>query len=215
MGVQDELYLLADELRAIANAGLRWAENGYDRERCERILGVSARVVAALEHSPFETVLSQYRDNLGHLTPLMCVEAVVLRESKMLLIRRSDDGKWALPGGMMEVGESPAEGAARELWEEAGLRGQAERLLALYDSRHWPSSGSRMQLCIAQFLMDAPGQPALHTEGQSERSSMAEALDVGFFGEHELPELHRSHAWRVPKAFRLARGEENGLYFDP
>ena len=211
--MQQELYQIADELRAIANAGLRWSENGYDRERYEQVLKVSARLVAAAENGSFDAVYQQYTDNLAHVSPVMCVEALVYREGKILLIQRSDDRTWAVPGGLLEVGESAARGAERELWEEAGLRGQAVRLLALFDSRFWPAN-SRMQLCIAQFVMDADGDPLLHAGISETNSPLAEALDVGFFGEDELPELHRGHDQRVPKAFELLRAGADTLYFD-
>ena len=133
----EELYQIADELRAIANAGLRWSENGYDKERYERVLKASARMLAATENGSEDEIYTQYTGNLAHLSPVLCVEAALFREGKILLIQRSDDRTWAMPGGLLEIGKSPAQGIERELWEEAGLRGKAVRLLALYDSRFW------------------------------------------------------------------------------
>jgi 8-oxo-dGTP pyrophosphatase MutT (NUDIX family) len=144
---------------------------------------------------------------------VLCVEAALFRHDKILLIQRSDDRTWAMPGGLLEVGESPAQGAERELWEEAGLHGQAVRLLALYDSRFWPAR-TRIQLCMAQFLMQAEGEPCLHSGIDAALSSYAETLDVGFFAEDELPELHIGHDRRVPMAFKLSRQPEPAPYFD-
>jgi ADP-ribose pyrophosphatase YjhB (NUDIX family) len=212
MGSQAELYLIADELRAIANAGLRWSASGYDQERYHQILKASARLVAALGDSPLEEILQQYNDNLAHLSPVLCVEAAVLRQGKILLIQRSDDRKWAVPGGVLEVGESLSQGVERELWEEAGLRGKATRLLALYDSRIWPGR-SRLHLCTAQFLVEAQGEPGLHVVADA-LSPFKETLDVAFFAEDALPELSPGHERRIPMAFRLARGEVEPPYFD-
>ena len=211
--MKSEQYQIADELRAIANAGLLWTENGYDKERYERVLKASSRLVATIENASDERIYTQYTDNLGHLSPVMCVEAAVFREGKVLLIQRSDDRTWAMPGGLLEVGESPAQGAERELWEEAGLHGRAVGLLALYDSRFWPTR-SRMQLCIAQFMMQAEGEPGLHARIENTVSSLTETLDVGFFAEDHLPEMHIGHDQRVPLAFRLFRGEASVPYFD-
>ena len=211
--MKEELYQLADQLRAIANAGIRWTENGYDRERYEHLLKASARLVAVIENSSYEDIYSQYTDNMAHLSPALCVEAAVLREGKILLIQRSDDQTWAMPGGLLEVGESAAQGAERELWEEAGLRGKATRLLALYDSRFWPAR-SRMQLCIAQFLVQADGDPMLHIGMENSLSSLSETLDVGFFSEDRLPKLHIGFDRRVPKAFQLIRDGTNNPFFD-
>ncbi len=133
MQTPQELYQIADELRAIASNGLRNAEIGYDKERYEMVLKSSARLVAALENTSFETVYAQYTAGLPHLSPILCVEAAVLREGKILLIQRRDDRMWALPGGVAEVGESLAQAAERELWEEAGARGKAVQLLGVFD----------------------------------------------------------------------------------
>lgn len=211
--MKEELYQIADELRAIANAGYRWTGTGYDKERYEKVLKASARMLAVLDGGSEDEIYHQYTDNLAHLSPVLTVEAAVFRDNKILLIQRSDDRTWCQPGGLLEVGESPARGAERELWEEAGLRGKAVQLLALYDSRFWPTR-SRMQLCIAQFLVEADGDPVLHTAAGEDLSSLTETLDEGFFSEADLPELHIGHDRRVPMAFRLFRGETGAPYFD-
>ena len=139
MPANDELYLIADELRAIANMGIRFAENSYDTERYERVRTASARIVASLERRSPDEVLERYDDNLAQVTPQTGSSAAVVREGRILLIRREDNGLWALPGGMAEVGETPSEAAVRELSEEANVEGRATRLLALVDSRLWRS----------------------------------------------------------------------------
>ena len=106
MPANDELYLIADELRAIANMGIRFAENSYDTERYERVRTASARIVAALERRSPDEVLERYDDNLAQVTPQTGSSAAVVREGRILLIRREDNGLWALPGGMAEVGET-------------------------------------------------------------------------------------------------------------
>ena len=123
MPPNDELYLIADELRAIGNMGIRFAENSYDTERYERVRAASARIVAALERRSPDEVLERYDDNLGQVTPQTGSSAAVVREGRILLIRREDNGLWALPGGMAEVGETPSEAAVRELSEEANDQG--------------------------------------------------------------------------------------------
>lgn len=213
MSVNENLYLIADELRAIASNGLRYAEVGYDRERYEQVLKASARLVAALDHRPIDEVYGQYTDNLTHLSPVLCIDAVVFKEGKILLIQRRDDHQWAMPGGMVEVGESAAQAAERELWEEAGVHGRAVRLLGVYDSRFWPAK-SRMQLCIAQFLMQTEDLPEIHPESEEGLSSFTETLDAGFFAEDHLPDLHVGQDRRIPMAYKLFRGEADAPFFD-
>ena len=54
----------------------------------------------------------------------------------MLLTRRSDNGRWCLPGGVMDAGESAAECCAREVLEETGLVVSAGRLIGVYSTPH-------------------------------------------------------------------------------
>jgi 8-oxo-dGTP diphosphatase len=56
------------------------------------------------------------------VSPLAGAEVAVVRDDQILLIRREDDGVWALPGGLVEVGETLAQAAQRELWKETSVR---------------------------------------------------------------------------------------------
>lgn len=100
MSTAEELYQIADELRAVASLGLRYAVNEYEAERCRRMLTASARLVALLERRPPDEVLGRFLDNLDHISPQAGAEAAVFRDGRLLLIKRHDDGLWALPGGL-------------------------------------------------------------------------------------------------------------------
>jgi len=201
----DDVYQAADELRAIASSGLYYSENEYDRDRYQHVLDVAFRFIAALEERPFEEVSREFlEDNWLHMSPAAGAEAVIVRDGQILLIRRSDNGLWAVPGGLVEVGETLAEAAQRELWEETGLRGRVTKLLGLFDSRIWRSK-TKAQLYAAIFLAE--------TEDASPRVSM-EAIEVAFFGEDNLPELAPGHDLRVPVLFKILRGDIPAPYFD-
>ena len=127
MDSEGEIYLVADELRSIADLGLHYSENDYDRERYGRALSLSARLVAAMEKRPANDVLEEYKGSLPHATPYDD-DAAVFRDGRILLIRREDNGLWAMPGGATEVGETWALSAERELHEEAGMEGIQSRV---------------------------------------------------------------------------------------
>lgn len=198
-----ELYQIADELRAIANQGLIYGENAYDRERYQHILAASARLIAAIEKRPPEKLVAQFCDNLFHVSPLAGVECVVLREGRILLIRRRDDGLWALPGGLVEVGETLVQAAERELLEEANVRGRVVQFLGLFDSRLWQTR-TKAQLYTAIFKIATADIPA----------PAPETLGARFFAADNLPDLSQGHHLRVPMMFRLLRGEIPIPYFD-
>ncbi|MFF8291437.1 NUDIX hydrolase [Streptomyces sp. NPDC016309] len=68
-------------------------------------------------------------------TPLHSVSvagAVVREDGRLLAIRRADNGTWELPGGVLELAESPEEGVAREVWEEIGIHVEVDELTGVY-----------------------------------------------------------------------------------
>lgn len=174
--------LLAQELRAIALSGLAYAQNPYDVDRFRRVLALSSELAGVGLPVTGPEVRRAYLEHLAHVTPLLAAEAVVLRGGQVLLMRRGDTGLWGLPGGLAEVGETPAGTAERELFEETGLRGRAARLLGLLDSRFAPNLHG-LHLVAPVFLVGAEGEP----------HPTPEASEVGFFDWDALPPLHPGH----------------------
>ncbi len=201
----EELYQIADELRAIANLGLNYSKNEYDLDRYERILSASARLIGAIEHRSSEEVLEQFQDNMFHVSPLAGAEAAVLHDNQLLLVRRQDNGLWAIPGGLTDVGETLAEAAQRELWEETQIRGHVTKLIGIFDSRKWKSR-TKAQLYHAVFLVECENPSP---------STSSETTDVRFFSEDRLPSLSPGHHLRVPFVLNLLREEKSIPYFDP
>lgn len=105
---------------------------------------------------------------------------------KALLARRSDNGRWCVPGGYMEPGESLTEACVREVQEETGLHVRVVRLVAVYTNPHllleYPD-GNRWQLVVLHFEAEAMGG----TLGAS-----AETTAVQYFSRAEIDELDMS-----------------------
>ena len=220
-----QIYTVADELRAIANLGAAYNTNEYDLERYRKVLEASARLVAALEsretaevleeyrgrvgqgsHAPANEIaveLGEYQGDLGHISPLNGADALVMRSGQVLLIRRRDSGLWAMPGGLVEVGDTLAGAAVRELREETGLLGRATRYLGYFDSRR-VGSRLRFQMFHHAFLIEAHGEPGLSNE----------TLEAAFFAPEALPELHFEHGVMVPVLLDLLRSGEAAPLFD-
>lgn len=174
------LYDLADDLRAIANAGLLYAQNDYDRDRYARVLKASAGLVALADGRDEAKVLTEFQDNLLHLSPLAGSSAVLYENNKILLGRRVDNGLWGEFGGLVEVGETLAEAAVREVYEEVGLEVRVTRLLGIFDSRLWRTR-TKAQLYHVRFQAEIVG-------GTPTTSN--EVSEFAWFAEDELPELH-------------------------
>lgn len=201
----DMLRLTADELRALAGFGLNFARTPEEKARWDHVLAASARLMGLASGDPAEALLARYRANHFDVGPAASGEAAVFHEGELLLIRRTDDGLWALPGGITDPGETLAETARRELWEEAGLCGRAVELLGVFDSRIWQSE-KRIHFYHAVFRIEVD-DPAIRLN--------PEVSAAAYFAEDELPPLSPGHHLRAPFVFRQLRGDAPRPYFDP
>lgn len=131
------LLAIAQELQAIAQAGITYQTNSYDLERYQAIRLLSVRLLQELTDEPHEKILRAFASEAGYQTPKMDIRVVLFRgEDEVLLVREKMDGnRWTLPGGWADIGCSPFEVAAKEAREETGLLVRPLRLLALYDKR--------------------------------------------------------------------------------
>jgi 8-oxo-dGTP diphosphatase len=69
--------------------------------------------------------------------PIVAVLAVVIRGEEALIVQRAQQpnaGRWGFPGGVLELGESIAEGAMRELFEETGIVAEPAGVLNVHDA---------------------------------------------------------------------------------
>ncbi len=122
-------------------------------------------------------------------------------QGRVLLIKRSDNGRWALPGGQMEVGESLPEAAAREAKEETGLTVEIVGILGTYtDPRHviaYDDGEVRQQFAVCFEARATCG--SLLADG-------SEAKDARFFSASELDGLNLHPSMRLRVDHYLDRG---------
>lgn len=96
--------------------------------------------------------------------PIAAAIAVLIRDGKVLLVRRAnppDAGKWGFPGGKIELGESIEDAALRELYEETGVRGQALGAFTALDMKDTGDDGTlrRHFVLIAVRCCWVSGEP--------------------------------------------------------
>jgi mutator protein MutT len=104
--------------------------------------------------------------------PLVGVGAVIVKDGRVLLVRRGRDpmkGHWTLPGGVLEIGESLVEGVAREVREETGLEVEVLELVELLDRIHRENDRVRYHYVIADYLCRVTG-------GELQAASDADAV---------------------------------------
>ena len=122
----------AVELQSLAQAGLTYGRDAYDRERYERIREISAEIMAHMTELPLEKVKDLFCNESGYQTPKIDTRAAIFKDGRILLVREND-GRWSLPGGWCDVNVSVAENTVKEVKEEAGLEVAAERIIAVQD----------------------------------------------------------------------------------
>lgn len=173
---------LSRELKAIAEAGLRFSDDPYDRERYARIHQLASMPIAAAAPGfawPVE---------FGYATPKVDVRAIVFEgdiADRVLLVRETCNGLWTLPGGWADLNLSPSENAIKETREEAGLEVEALKLIACWDKDKQGHPRQPEHIYKLVFLCRGIGgelTPSLETDA------------VAFFPCDELPELcpHRA-----------------------
>jgi ADP-ribose pyrophosphatase YjhB (NUDIX family) len=155
----EQLRFWAHELGGMAKTGLLHAHDSYDTDRCERILAI-AESMAGLTIDAAFTPDRPYLPDLGIPTPKVgCSVAAFDGQGRAVLIQRSDDKRWALPGGYAEIGSSPSANALREFREETGFEAELERLIGVYDNKEF-SSVSPYQFYICLFRARITGGEA-------------------------------------------------------
>lgn len=165
MRPSDQLRYFAHELAAMAHTGLEFATNDYDRDRYERTERIAEGIAALVIDAEF-TPERPYLAEVGIATPKMgCSIAAFDDAGRVALIRRADNGRWALPGGWAEVGSSPSENVLRELREETGYEAELVALVGVYDNRHFGST-SAYHIYTALFrgrIIGGDARPSIET----------------------------------------------------
>ena len=169
----------AVELQSLAQAGLAYCNDPYDRERYGRIREISAEILAHMADIPLEKVRDLFCNETGYQTPKLDTRAAIFQDGKILLVREND-GRWALPGGWCDVNVSVAENTVKEVKEEAGLDVTVDRVIAVQDRAKHNRPVYAHGICKVFFLCSVTG-------GRFEPN--VETTESRCFAPDELPEL--------------------------
>lgn len=170
----------ARRIHALAQNGSAYTEGVFDRERYTELKTIAAEMMAAYGDSTPEHVLGLWAGERGYMTPKVDVRAAVFRDGRILMVRERDDGKWSLPGGWADVGDTPSRCVEREVLEEAGLVVRATHLVAVHDGSrngHPPRPFYVYKLLFLCELEGGVATPSIETD------------EIAFFAEDELPPL--------------------------
>jgi len=191
----------AVELQALAQAGLTYGKDVYDRERYQRIRDISAEIMTHMTDMPFEKVKGLFCNESGYQTPKIDTRAAIFKDGKILLVRENN-GKWSLPGGWCDVNVSVGENTVKEVKEEAGLDAVAERIIAVQDRAKHNEPAYPYGICKIFIECRAAG-------GKFRKN--IETTECRYFPQGEYPILaeEKNTAAQIDMCFAAYRAGEN------
>lgn len=196
----------AMELQSLAQAGLTYGKDVYDKERYARIRDLSAEMLAYKTDISVEKVKELFCNETGYQTPKLDTRAAVFEDGKILLVKEKD-GKWSLPGGWVDVNLSVKENVIKEVKEESGLRVSADRIIAVQDRAKHNLPAYAYGICKIFILCSV-------IDGQFEEN--IETTESQYFNEDELPELatEKNNGEQIRLCFEAYRSKYWKTVFD-
>ncbi|VAW17951.1 Putative ADP-ribose pyrophosphatase YjhB [hydrothermal vent metagenome] len=201
-------FELIKRIKALADTGLVYAENEYDKERYEELKEISLRLMADMANQPFEALNTFFLPVTDYPTVKVDVRGFVLNNAnEILMAKESIDGKWTIPGGWADVGYSPSGVVVKEIEEETGLKSEAVRMLAVYDKKCHPHPPQPFYVYKLIFLCKIIG---------GELSHGFDMQGAAFFAIDKLPELStdRILTSQVKQLYQMVTSGDTNVYFD-
>lgn len=196
----------AVELQSLAQAGLFYGKDNYDRERYERIREISAEMISYQSEIPLEKVKDLFCSDVGYQTPKIDTRAAIFKGGKILLVHEAN-GTWALPGGWVDVNVSVEENTIKEVKEEAGLDIRVKRIIAVQDREKHNLPIYAYKVCKIFMQCEVIG---------GEFVSNIETTGFDYFAIDELPCLaeEKNNREQIEMCFKAMRSETWEALYD-
>ena len=196
------------KLKNIADLGLLYAKDEYDRERYTELHVISLNLMSRIADTPLSKMTDFYAPITDYPTPKVDVRALVLNSDyQILLAQERSDGRWSLPGGWADIGLTPREVIAKEVLEETGLTVSPTHLLAVFDKKchpHPPQPFYVYKFVILCQYISGDLQPA------------HDILDAQYFDITDLPPLSENRILKsqIELVFQKVQTADFETYFD-
>ncbi|MDR1831388.1 MAG: NUDIX hydrolase [Fusobacteriaceae bacterium] len=204
----DPLWLTwAKKLQSVAQSGLAYSDNPYDRDRYEQIREICVDILSRYTEAGEEKIRTLFASEDGYQTPKVDVRAAIFKGNEILLIREKIDGKWAMPGGWADVDLSIRDNIAKEAREEAGCEIKIRRMVAVLDRQRHVRDAFPFSVYKIIVECDYVGQ---HFEKNTETSA------YGFFTLDNLPTLSegRTNRKQLELCFAVRKEAAHEVIFD-
>lgn len=176
--MNDKWLDFAIRIQSIAQAGLEYGRDKYDKERYEELRHIAAEMISVKSDISVDKVYGLFCNETGYQTPKVDTRAAVFINNRILLVHENN-GTWSLPGGWCEVDMSVAANTEKEVAEEAGFTVKAERIIAIQDWRRHNAVNYAYGV-VKIFVM------CRFENGEFKENT--ETTEIGFFEKYGLPE---------------------------
>ena len=176
--MNDKWLDFAIRIQSIAQAGIQYGKDQYDKERYEELRKIAAEMISEKTDISVEKVYDLFCNETGYQTPKVDTRAAVFMDDKILLVHENN-GTWSLPGGWCDVDQSIASNTEKEVKEEAGFTVKAEKLIAVQDWRKHNVTNYAYGV-VKAFVM------CRYESGNFEKN--IETTESAFFGKDEIPD---------------------------
>lgn len=203
-----ELLNEIKRLKAIADIGLLYSANAYDKERYAELQDISLALLGKISGHGLEALQCSFPAAPDYPTAKVDIRCFVLdADKKILLVKESADGKWSLPGGWADVGQTPKEVVIKECKEETGLDVAPKALLALFDKKAHPHPPQPFYVYKMVFYCKALST-RLHKG--------FDVLDVQYFSINDLPELSEDRILKsqIELVYQKVLAQDFTTFFD-
>lgn len=197
----------AIEIQSLAQAGLTYTKDIYDKERYNRLREISAEMIEEKSNVSKEKVKDLFCNETGYQTPKIDTRAVIFKNNKILLTHENN-GTWALPGGWCDVLESVKSNTIKEVKEETGLDVDAIKIISVQDRNMHNKPIYAYGVCKIFVLCNVTGGKFIEN---------IETTEIKYFSLEELPNNlaeEKSNREQIEMCFRAYNNSDWKVQFD-
>lgn len=169
----------AMEIQSIAQIGLTYTKDEYDKERYEQLRNIASEMLSYKTDIPVDKVKNLFCNEQGYQTPKLDTRAAIFKDDKILLVHEKN-GFWSLPGGWVDILESIESNTIKEVKEEAGLDVVAKKVIAIQDRNKHNTPIYPYGVCKVFVECEVMG---------GEFVENIETVEIGYFSIDNLPRL--------------------------
>ncbi len=206
MKIDDQISRWAIELQSLAQAGLFYGKDVYDKERYQRIREIATEMMAERTGFPMEKMNHLFCNDTGYQTPKVDTRAAIFKEGKILLVHEKND-TWSVPGGWCDLSISPVENTIKEVKEEAGLDISVCSVISVQDRDKHNEPPYAYGVIKIFYLCEALGGTFIANN---------ETTETKYFAEDELPKLaeEKCNQEQIQMCFHAYQSKNWSTQFD-